>query len=1122
MGVPSQTVRLFVSSTFSDFRYERDVLQSRVFPNLTDICRAHGIEFQAVDLRWGIREEETFEQRTLDICIREIQRCLEVSPQPNFLILIGDRYGWQPLPSSIPVLDFDAISNWINTQAEFLPAMPAAKTQSLLNHWYKLDSNALPPAYRLQPRSGRDAKFETWVGTEAQLRSILRDAVHALGWKRPRTDRYLLSATAQEIETGVFGSGYAVPDGGLLDVRGHVFCFHRKRLGILPNSDIPASRDFTDITKAGLQDVQALSQLKELTDNLRQKLGKNYLTYQAFALRSDSDGGDLDDISKDHIETFARDAQRLLSAVIQRQIDDLKSVSAVERECARHNAFRVAKVEQFTGHTELRARVATWRGKTDGALVLHGLGGAGKSSLMAKIVDEAQTAGLIPFFRFLGLTSDSSSGASFIRSMCEEIAIYLNEPAAIHSDVAGWGGEFKRLLQLMAQTPSRFIIALDAVDQLDSDDPALELTWLPKELPENVRLVMSTITGDIVEKIRSRLLFVTCEEVGALESDSARSLLRKWLAANGRQLQKKQTEYVLSAYKTNGLPLYLRLAAGESRLWTSYADSPDRPGVLSGEVDALIAQIFARLELSKNHGKLVVRRALGYLVAAKNGLTESELIDVLSEDKRLMRRFRKDSPQGQSLNRLPFIVWSRLRDELEDYLSERQADGLPVIGFFHRIFKEVAMQHILRKPHDRRILHKALAAYFSGQSNHLDADTQKVPNRRRLSELAFHLLRDEQIYELEQLITSERYFNAKLEIGARYELFTEFLQCRNAMEKAGCNTKKLKDLSRSFANLVIRTVRSSAGLAFDIEDLHAYMAFRKDTSLYREFLTIGIGLLKVNSHRNSNQSLQRLYLGIQARQGNMLRRDGALIRAKRLLNDLNAQMASYGATAERSRVEYDLGYIAYLQGDFIQSASLIEKSGETARLAGNEVGYWISQCVAAHQRWLLSLASGDGLEATAKMHQLLDQALAVFTRRKYDDTTSERWVMNVYGFRFSLAFRAGDVHSAAMLFQIISNDPWLKGFGHDVTVARCKARLAILGGRYLEGASALESIAMKRRKRSATEEALAEDFMDAGFAYRLGGREKLTKKMWAIAGMLPRSYGNIYWQDVISKQGHFQ
>ena len=51
----SRTFRIFVSSTFSDLKAERDALQREVFPKLKELCLKHGCRFQAIDLRGGER-----------------------------------------------------------------------------------------------------------------------------------------------------------------------------------------------------------------------------------------------------------------------------------------------------------------------------------------------------------------------------------------------------------------------------------------------------------------------------------------------------------------------------------------------------------------------------------------------------------------------------------------------------------------------------------------------------------------------------------------------------------------------------------------------------------------------------------------------------------------------------------------------------------------------------------------------------------------------------------------------------------------------------------------------------------------------------------------------------------
>src|SRR3989442_15184984 len=144
MAQASKTFRIFVSSTFSDLKEERNALQREVFPKLRELCMQHGCRFQAIDLRWGIREEAALDQQTMRICLEEIARCQRVTPRPNFIVLLGDRYGWRPLPFAIPAEEFEEIEAHLSD--------PTAR--ALLHAWYKRDDNAVPPVWDLQPRTG--------------------------------------------------------------------------------------------------------------------------------------------------------------------------------------------------------------------------------------------------------------------------------------------------------------------------------------------------------------------------------------------------------------------------------------------------------------------------------------------------------------------------------------------------------------------------------------------------------------------------------------------------------------------------------------------------------------------------------------------------------------------------------------------------------------------------------------------------------------------------------------------------------------------------------------------------------------------------------------------------------
>lgn len=52
-GSKNRTFRIFVSSTFSDLKADRNALQEKVFPELKKLCEANGCRFEAVDLLEG-------------------------------------------------------------------------------------------------------------------------------------------------------------------------------------------------------------------------------------------------------------------------------------------------------------------------------------------------------------------------------------------------------------------------------------------------------------------------------------------------------------------------------------------------------------------------------------------------------------------------------------------------------------------------------------------------------------------------------------------------------------------------------------------------------------------------------------------------------------------------------------------------------------------------------------------------------------------------------------------------------------------------------------------------------------------------------------------------------------
>lgn len=596
MAQASRTFRIFVSSTFSDLKEERNALQKEVFPKLRELCMQHGCRFQAIDLRWGVREEAGLDQQTMKICLDEIARCQRVTPRPNFIVLLGDRYGWRPLPAEIPADEFEEIERRTTD----------AIKKKLLATWYKHDENAMPPVYCLHPRlkEGGFADFETWDSkVERPLRQILLKAIAGMTLTQEQSLKYVASATEQEIVAGAL----TVPD-----AQEHVFCYFREIANLddftKDLSHTPVARDFLDTDESENFDNSAHAQLQQLKERLRLLLPLNIQKYDA-----QWTGGV---ISYDHIIKLCDDVFAALSRVIETEIARLESIEALDKEIAEHQAFGDNRAKFFIGRADILQTISDYiRGTDRHPLGLVGESGSGKSALMARAVEQArnQSSSDAVLVRFIGATPESSDTRSLLESLCRQISRrYGADEATIPSDYKELVQELPKRLALA--TPEKpLIVFLDALDQLSDADYARNLTWLPAELPDHARLIVSTLPGQCLTALERKLPPANLVKLEPMPKEEGSKLLQLWLAAARRTLQDLQREEVLGKFAANGLPLYLKLAFEEARRWKSYTKdfklSDDIPGVIRG--------LFGRLSSEPNHGPIMVSRSLAYLAAAK-------------------------------------------------------------------------------------------------------------------------------------------------------------------------------------------------------------------------------------------------------------------------------------------------------------------------------------------------------------------------------------------------------------------------------------------------------------------------------------------------------------------------
>jgi len=688
-------IRVFVSSTFSDLKHERDALQREVFPRLEQFCASQQFQFQAIDLRWGISSEAGDDHRTMRICFDELRRSQEVSPEPNFLILLGNRYGMRPLPEEISQAEYEQLAAAAQFGGENRAPIPGnhGKTAlQVLRDWYRCDENVLLPLppktapddvplnYILQPRTqdlhdGRDytrtnqqrrTYSRDWRDVQQVLRRIIEVAFPVesldhrfdhIDWSEhvacvndrrnprpviPQIVRFQASATEQEIWCGALSAPNA---------ERHVLAFFRditNRDGFAPQE----ARDFYDLTETGEFDESAAKRQHALRTAIGERLGQDATIPVPYSRLKRESGKVVVDASEADTKAFCNSVFESLRPIIERQIESYwrttdqaspdRAARDLEIEQREYDRFAEERggEESFVGRqVELQAILDYVGNDSRWPLVIHGASGCGKTAILARASQEvAKTRKRVE--RFIGVAPRSSDLRSLLSSLCQELRQRNPRADALPIEIHELRDEFSQHLQ--AATPEQpLILFLDALDQLADVDNGRRLNWLPLvSLPAHVKLVVSCLsdraTGDpagqpYAELKRRPIAAENFIHLDVLSETEARLLLFD--------------RWFLRAGRKVSDEQRARI---EQRLASPACRQPiflkllfDEvqlwhsydPATVPGEsVPELLGQLFERLSQPTNHGALLVNRVLGYLSASRHGLAENEILEILFAD----------------------------------------------------------------------------------------------------------------------------------------------------------------------------------------------------------------------------------------------------------------------------------------------------------------------------------------------------------------------------------------------------------------------------------------------------------------------------------------------------------
>ncbi|KAI9352008.1 hypothetical protein BDR26DRAFT_1003063 [Obelidium mucronatum] len=318
--------------------------------------------------------------------------------------------------------------------------------------------------------------------------------------------------------------------------------------------------------------------------------------------------------------------------------------------------------------------------------------------------------------RICGLTPYSSNSRLLIDSITRQIYEAYNHKNEATEELLTVQ-DYRNSLSL-ASSERPLIIVLAKVDRLPLSGPlALKISWILDHIAPFVRIlltartdfsatsVFSVITGKIKQMAPTVLysttalenrappspaLMATCSDdyllnVGSIIAPIAKSSIKRLLTIDKRKLRLDQEDSLRKAFNDaetaencKYVPIrLLKQLYKMSRKWGSYDKVGDIefPKTLNEAFDLELS------DLEVSHGYYLTMTLLSVLALSRDGLTVSELEDILSLDDLCLAETLKYSTTD--LARVPSLKIAQLLYDITDYVIHRQDFGGELISISH-------------------------------------------------------------------------------------------------------------------------------------------------------------------------------------------------------------------------------------------------------------------------------------------------------------------------------------------------------------------------------------------------------------------------------------------------------